>query len=661
MEKRVIVFGVLSALMLMLYLSTQRGEEQPVGTPQTVEPGGITAPAGSGQPGGAREPAVGTRAVPGSGLRRAGAPYAAEEGDVIVDTSLYRARLSRQGAVLKSMRLLEYKEKGVGCADSRAVREQKLLADQLKAATKAIGRQAGALAKAEAEGRGPAVLEELGDQLAALQVQVERLEYLQIYLQERRAEAEAMEPGREREVAEAVELVAYEGWAVDAYLPAVEISIDGEAVGGRDAEFAASTGSLFLGERRPEGVVEFSMEPRPGIRIKRRYVFKDDSYVIAVESEVENRTGASITVDGAAIALGPALGLYESATSGRGATYETPIVAYRPVGISRAKVQGHKAGGFGCAPAKPGIRVWTLRGAVEWAALRSRYFVVAVMPAGETRGVVVERDAGRYQQVRVSLAASEVPDGGTRTDSFMLFAGPQDRQALNAAPGGLRRMLDMGMLGPIARWMHVALLAIHRVIPSYGWAILILCFAIKVVLYPVTRKSYDSMRKMQTDMKQIQPKLDAVKEKYKGNSQKLNKETMALYKREGMNPLAGCKGGCLPMLLQMPVFFSLYRVFNGAIELRNSSFAWLPDLAAPDPLKILPVLMGISMFFQQKLTGMGGGAGGTQQDQQKMMAYMMPVVLTFVFFRVNSGLVLYWLGFNVLTSLQQLIKKRPAS
>ena len=505
------------------------------------------------------------------------------------------------------------------------------------------------------------MLEELGDQLAALQIEVERLEYLQAYLPERRAEAAAMEPGREREIAEAVELVPYEAWASDAYLPAVVISIDGKPVGGRDAQFIPSTTSLALWEGSAEGVVEFSMEPSPGILIKRRYVFSDDSYVIGFESVVENRTAASITVDKMAITLGPALGLYESASAGRRASYETPVVAYRPAGSSRGKVEGQKAGGFGCAPAKPGTKVRTFRGAVEWAALRSRYFVVAVMPAGETGDVVVERNAGRYQQIRVSLAAAEVPARGTRSDSFTLFAGPQDRREFDAAPGGLRRMLDMGTLGPIARWMHVALLAIHRVIPSYGWAILVLCLGVKVVLYPITRKSYDSMKKMQTDMKQIQPKLDALKAKYKGNPQKINKETMALYKREGMNPLSGCKGGCLPMLLQMPVFFSLYRVFNGAIELRNSSFAWLPDLAAPDPLKILPVLMGISMFFQQKLTGMGGGAGGTQQDQQKMMSYMMPIVLTFVFFRVNSGLVLYWLGFNVLTSLQQFIKKRPAS
>ena len=154
--------------------------------------------------------------------------------------------------------------------------------------------------------------------------------------------------------------------------------------------------------------------------------------------------------------------------------------------------------------------------------------------------------------------------------------------------------------------------------------------------------------------------MEELKKKYGDNQQKLNKATMEMYRKEGVNPLSGCKSGCFPMLLQMPVFFALYVVLYNSIDLRGAHFiGWITNLSAPDPWRILPILMGISMFFQQKQTGMGSSLGSSsQQDQQKMMKWMMPIFLTFIFFRLPAGVVLYWLSFNIFTSLQQMLIKK---
>ena len=189
----------------------------------------------------------------------------------------------------------------------------------------------------------------------------------------------------------------------------------------------------------------------------------------------------------------------------------------------------------------------------------------------------------------------------------------------------------------------------HKVIPNYGVVLIIFSILIKIIVYPLTRKSYQSMRAMSS----LQPKLKALKEKHAKDPQKLNKATMALYKEEGVNPM----GGCLPMLIQMPLLFALFRVFRSTIELRGEPFMlWITDLSAPDtlfeiggfPINILPLLMGISMLLQQRMTPTTGQAG-----QQKQMMYFMNIFFIFIFYKFPSGLNLYYTLFNVLTILQQ--------
>ena len=229
--------------------------------------------------------------------------------------------------------------------------------------------------------------------------------------------------------------------------------------------------------------------------------------------------------------------------------------------------------------------------------------------------------------------------------------GPMDYETLKAMDVKLDRLMNFGM--PLIKVFSIpfyyALQALHKVVGNYGWAIIIFAIVIKVILYPLTRKSFKSMKAMQA----LQPKIQALQEKYKGDPQKLNQETMKLYKEEGVNPM----GGCLPMLLQMPILIALFNLFRTTIMLRQAPFLMIKDLSAPDALiplaggiNILPILMGVTMIIQQKMT--------VTDPKQKMMAYMMPIMFLFFFYRVSAGLNLYYLIFNLVTIAQEMIVKK---
>jgi YidC/Oxa1 family membrane protein insertase len=218
--------------------------------------------------------------------------------------------------------------------------------------------------------------------------------------------------------------------------------------------------------------------------------------------------------------------------------------------------------------------------------------------------------------------------------------------------------MDFGwaIIRPISKGVLWTLKTMNKYIPNYGVILIIFSVLIKLLVYPLTKKSYQSSRAMQ----EIQPELTELRDKYKNNPTKLNKVTMELYKKRGVNPF----GACLPMILQMPLLFSLFQVFRSTIELRGEPFIfWIKDLSAPDvifylPFKIpiygdyvcaLPILMALSMFVQQKMMS----PGGPQQDQQKLMQYFMMVFFFLLFNSFPSGLNLYYTLFNVLTIAQQ--------
>jgi YidC/Oxa1 family membrane protein insertase len=236
-------------------------------------------------------------------------------------------------------------------------------------------------------------------------------------------------------------------------------------------------------------------------------------------------------------------------------------------------------------------------------------------------------------------------------DNNYLYFGPKKYDILKSYHAGLERSINYGIFDFLAKPLMMVLNFFYKYIHNYGVAIILLTILIKLIFYPLTQKSYESMKKM----KDLQPHIMRIKEQYKNDKAKLNQEIMQLYKKYKVNPF----GGCLPMVIQIPVFFALYKALLNSIELRHAPFIsyipftdkiWLVDLSIKDPYYITPVLMGLSMFIQQKMTPTGGG----DALQEKLM-YFMPIFLTFLFLNFPSGLVVYWLANNILSIVQQYI------
>ena len=289
------------------------------------------------------------------------------------------------------------------------------------------------------------------------------------------------------------------------------------------------------------------------------------------------------------------------------------------------------------------------RGQTNWVGTRNKYFLTAIIPVDNAIGAHL---GGTYESDTPKFDVS-IKQQVNSSNSFTLYLGPLEYKSVSSLGVNLEQTMSMGwsLIRPISRGVLAALVAMHKFIPNYGVVLIIFSILIKIIVYPLTKKSYQSMKAMST----LQPKIKALKEKYAKDPQKLNKATMRLYKEEGVNPM----GGCLPMLIQMPLLFALFQVFRSTIELRGQPFIlWITDLSAPDtlleiggfPINILPLLMAVSMFIQQKMnpTSMGAGAG-----QQKSMMYFMNIFFIFIFYRLPSGLNLYYTLFNVLTILQQ--------
>jgi YidC/Oxa1 family membrane protein insertase len=300
------------------------------------------------------------------------------------------------------------------------------------------------------------------------------------------------------------------------------------------------------------------------------------------------------------------------------------------------------------------------QGLYRWGGLEDTYFAAVLiadpgfLPQGRIRShEFIDRGISRkYLSLGFPLSDSE-------TD-FSLFVGPKDLDILKTLGSDLNRLVDYRprFIAPIARALLGALKFIQGGVNNWGWSIVILTIAIKVLFFPLTQRSSVSMRRMQQKMKKIQPRVQAIKDRYRSASkrkdrtwrQKMNQETMDLYQKEGVNPLGGMTG-CLPLLLQMPILFGLFSLLSVAIELRQAPFIfWLQDLSLKDPYYVTPIVMGLTMFLQQMLSTPVGS-----DPVQRRMMMMMPIMFTFFFVKFPSGLVLYWLVSNLLGIGQQYL------
>ncbi|MBN2059290.1 MAG: membrane protein insertase YidC [Deltaproteobacteria bacterium] len=306
-----------------------------------------------------------------------------------------------------------------------------------------------------------------------------------------------------------------------------------------------------------------------------------------------------------------------------------------------------------------------LSGSIKWVAYENDYFIASVIPENNSVGSFNGKlmPSGTIQAEYIT--ASMVLNAFEKTSSFFtLFIGPRDVDILRKTGKDLDKAINFGFFDIIAKPLHFALRLFNRYINNYGVSIILITILIKIIFWPLTHKSYKSMKEMQ----KLQPLMAKIREKHKNNKEQMNRELMSLYKTYKINPM----GGCLPMVIQIPVFFALFRILGSSIELRQAPFIlWITDLSAPDRLfnfpfsiplmappygiPVLTLLMGASMFIQQKMTPTPGDPA-----QAKMMM-LLPIVFTFMFINFPSGLVLYWLTNNILSIGQQYrIKKRPA-
>jgi YidC/Oxa1 family membrane protein insertase len=280
-------------------------------------------------------------------------------------------------------------------------------------------------------------------------------------------------------------------------------------------------------------------------------------------------------------------------------------------------------------------------GKPAWVAMVQHYFASAWIPGDKlVREIYSGKIDNNLYRVGIQTQLTSLEPGAAFVEKARLFVGPQEERVLETIAPGLELLKDYGYLTILAKPIFWLLENIHTYVGNWGWSIILLTILIKLVFFPLSAASYKSMARM----KEVQPRLMAMKEQYKGEPQKLNQAMMEMYRKEKINPL----GGCLPVVIQIPVFISLYWVLLSSVEMRGAPWIlWIHDLSIPDPYYILPLVMAVSMFVQTKLNP-------TPPDpiQAKVMMYM-PIVFSVMFFFFPAGLVLYWVVNNLLSIAQQ--------
>jgi YidC/Oxa1 family membrane protein insertase len=393
--------------------------------------------------------------------------------------------------------------------------------------------------------------------------------------------------------------------------------------------------------------IVFALE-RDGVRLRKTWSFEDEGYGFRLRLDVENGSSAPVSprflVDWAA-RVRPEQDFVEQA------------VAVLHAGEMESNLlSGLGSGGFLGLGGGPQDRYDYLR-EVDWAGVQTTYFLSALLPdnpsQASARVAVIERS--QRGAVGLFFDPVDLPPGQTLTREFRGYVGPKELPRLEAIGSGLDRAVDLGWawFAPLTRGFGWLLQAIYSFIPNYGLAIIVLTFLVRVVTAPLTVKQMKSMERM----RRVQPRMKEIQEKYSDDRQKQSEAMMSLYRTEKVNPL----GGCFPMLLQLPVFIGLFYALRSSISLRQAPFfGWIDDLSAPEslftlpgielPVRVLPLIMGATMFLQQKITPMQT----PDPAQARMMLTIMPLMMTVLFYQFASGLVLYWMMSNVLAILHQL-------
>jgi len=403
-----------------------------------------------------------------------------------------------------------------------------------------------------------------------------------------------------------------------------------------EMNFHTTGHDLKIDSTNPSGTLVFEYADS-GVSVKRTYAFSKNTYRIDIKDEVAGIPDYWIT-------LGTDFGLYNKKDT---SSHVGPVLLKETDRIEFSSSQLNEPK--------------TYTQGLKWIAQEDKYFFASLVPLTP----VEEAKIWKHND-----SVIEAFKGKPGNSSFILYAGPKEYDSLKALNVGLEHIVDFGFFSIIALPLFWVLKLFYQLLGNYGWAIILLTILVRIPFIPLVNKSQQSMKKMQD----IQPRMAEIREKYKKDPQKMQQEMMQLYKTHKVNPL----GGCLPILLQIPVFFALYKILLISIELRHAPFMlWITDLSAPDTLfghlpayipliggfaiGPLPILMGATMVIQQKMT-----PTSLDPTQNKMMM-IMPVVFTFLFLNFASGLVLYWLMNNIFSIAQQfyvnqkLAKERAAA
>ncbi|GLT20290.1 membrane protein insertase YidC [Vibrio zhanjiangensis] len=367
-----------------------------------------------------------------------------------------------------------------------------------------------------------------------------------------------------------------------------------------------------------------------GLEYTKTFILQRGSYAVDVEYDVVNNSGNNATFgmyahlrqnlmdDGGSITMPTYRGGAYSSEETRYKKYSFDDMQDRNLSVNLPDGQG-------------------------WAAMIQHYFATAWIPRDEPGTNLYTRVIGNLGDIGVRMPNKTIANGDSAQFKATLWVGPKLQDQMAKVAPNLDLVVDYGWLWFIAKPLHTLLSFIQSFVGNWGLAIICLTFIVRGAMYPLTKAQYTSMAKM----RMLQPKLQAMRERIGDDRQRMSQEMMELYKKEKVNPL----GGCLPLVLQMPIFIALYWALMESVELRHSPFfGWITDLSAQDPYYILPLLMGASMFMIQKMSP----TTVTDPMQQKIMTFM-PVMFTFFFLFFPSGLVLYWLVSNIVTLIQQTL------
>ncbi|MCE5299446.1 MAG: membrane protein insertase YidC [Spirochaetia bacterium] len=414
---------------------------------------------------------------------------------------------------------------------------------------------------------------------------------------------------------------------------------------------APLSGEWTFGGIKKDGTnqtISFSRQLKPGVVVTRVYTISDDSYLIKSSFTFSNKTAVPFAIKDMVLSWGPSIHyLPDDLSKVKGVVPGYNKVVYpEGKGVKLLQIKKEKE-----------TKIQVLPSTSEWVVLKDLYFVTSFIPEkySDVKVYSAKSEAGGYGYIRAALRDLIINPGSQEVISIDSYIGPAEYKRLKKL--GMERAVDLGGIRFLGIWMLYGLDFCFKLTKNWGLAILLITLIVRGILWIPSQSSFKKMKEQQSKMALMKPRMDTLKKIYKNDPQKMNEETMKIYKEYGINPFSGC----LPILLQLPIFLALYATLINTVELKGAYFiGWLKDLSHPDPYFILPVFMGVSMIVQQKMST-PPSMDPEQEKTQKIMLWGMPIILTVMSLQWPAGLLLYWGASNVLGIVQQLLVNRSKS